>query len=280
MADEDTGSVRDNAPSFSSLRATARSIYGADARGYAAGRPDYPEHVYEVLRQRCGLRNGSHVLDIGAGTGLVTARLLAGGARVVAVEPDPAMASHLRQAASGPLVLSVDTFEQALLPEGDFDLAVAATSFHWIDQAEGIPKLGGLLRPGGWVAMWWTIFDDPDADDPFRNALGQRWGQEDPGGQRNVAFQMDTAARSRDLRDLGGFEDVIDEVIRWRCELTTAQLSALYGSMINIRRLPANNQRALLDTIEELAEAEFGGMVRRPFVTVMYTARRPEALAS
>jgi SAM-dependent methyltransferase len=278
VADEDTGSIRDNAPSLSSLRSAARSIYGADARGYAAGRPDYPEHVYDVLRQRCGLRNGSHVLDIGAGTGLVTATLLACGARVVAVEPDPAMASHLRQAVSAPLTLIVDSFEQAPLPEGQFDLAVAATSFHWVDQAEGIPKLGGLVRPRGWVALWWTIFDDPDADDPFREALGQRWGHEDPGGQRNVGFQMDTAERCRDLRHLGGFEDVVVEVIRWSCELTTVQISALYGSMINVRRIPASNQRALLDTIEELADTEFGGTVRRPFVTVMYTGRRPAAL--
>ena len=37
------------APSLLSLRQEARTIYGSDAQGYDAGRPDYPAEVYEIL---------------------------------------------------------------------------------------------------------------------------------------------------------------------------------------------------------------------------------------
>ena len=68
------------------------------------------------------------------------------------------------------------TFEQAPLPQDRFDLAVAATSFHWVDQDAGMPKLGRIIRPGGWAAVWWTIFDDPDRQNAFRDALQARTG--------------------------------------------------------------------------------------------------------
>ena len=43
---------------------------------------------------------GPRVLDLGAGTGKLTATLVALGAEVSAVEPDPAMLTELRRALS------------------------------------------------------------------------------------------------------------------------------------------------------------------------------------
>jgi hypothetical protein len=65
------------------LRMAARSIYGGDVAGYAAGRPDYPHQVYETLQRRCGLATGSEVLEVGAGTGLVTRRLIDSSAQAI-----------------------------------------------------------------------------------------------------------------------------------------------------------------------------------------------------
>ena len=263
-------------PSLLSLRQQARTIYGRDAQGYDAGRPDYPAEVYEILAARCGLRAGASVVEIGPGTGIVTRRLVAAGARVAAVEPDQNMAAHLAAAVSGDLEIIRGTFEQAPLPQDRFDLAVAATSFHWVDQDAGMPKLGRVLRPGGWAAVWWTIFDDPDRQDAFRDALQARTGDGDPGRQRNSRFQLDAAARCRDLAERAGLTDVNHNLIRWTAELDTAQLRALYASMIRIRRLPADEQQGILDQICLLADHDFAGRVQRPFMTAMYTGHRPD----
>ena len=106
------------APSLLSLRREARTIYGSDAEGYDTGRPDYPSEVYEILASRCGLRAGASVVEIGPGTGLVTRRLVAAGARVVAVEPDQNMAAHLAAAVSSDVEIIGATSEQAALPAG------------------------------------------------------------------------------------------------------------------------------------------------------------------
>lgn len=69
----------------------ARSFDRA-ASAYAAHRPSYPPELFDAVEDLAGrpLR-GADVADIGAGTGLATALLHARGARVVAVEPGPAM---------------------------------------------------------------------------------------------------------------------------------------------------------------------------------------------
>jgi SAM-dependent methyltransferase len=264
-----------DAPSLFSLRQEARTIYGRDAPGYDAGRPDYPGEVYEILTSRCGLRAGASVVEIGPGTGLVTRRLAAAGARVTAVEPDENMAARLAATVGGDVEIITETFERARLPRHGFDLAVAATSFHWVDQAVGVPKLGQVIRPGGWAAVWWTIFDDAGREDAFRAALGARIGTEDPGGQRNARFQLDAGSRRRDLAELAGLIDVTGNLIRWTADLDTAQLRALYASMIRIRRLPPGDQRRILDQISRLSDDDFGGRVQRPFATALYTGRRP-----
>jgi SAM-dependent methyltransferase len=43
-----------------------------------------------------------------------------------------------------------------------FDLAVAATSLHWVRLDVALSKLAQALRPGGWLAAWWTVFGDPE----------------------------------------------------------------------------------------------------------------------
>jgi hypothetical protein len=46
--------------------------------------------------------------------------------------------------------------------------------------------------------------------------------------------------------------------------------------MIRVRRLPADGQRRILDQISLLADHDFAGQVQRPFMTAMYTGRRPD----
>ena len=71
------------------------SSFGAAAAAYAEHRPDYAQSAVRwALEPAPGLRG----LDLGAGTGKLTATLVALGADVIAVEPDPAMLAELRRA--------------------------------------------------------------------------------------------------------------------------------------------------------------------------------------
>ena len=87
---------------------------------------------------------GPRVLDLGAGTGKLTAVLVALGADVIAVEPDPAMLAELRRA----------------LPDASVDAVLAGHSLHWFDMDVAGPELARVLVPGGILAGLWNVMDD------------------------------------------------------------------------------------------------------------------------
>jgi SAM-dependent methyltransferase len=263
-------------------REEGRHLFGLDPAVYEAGRPQYPEAVYRALEERCGLAPGARVLELGPGTGLVTRRLLEAGATVVAVEPNANLAAHLRAAFGARLTVLEATFEEAAVGEDAFDLALAATSFHWVDQEAGLAKLGRAVRRGGAVALWWTLFQDPTARDEFSLAaegvLGPRTlgAFEEPG---RPPFQLDAEHRLRDLAQWGGFADLESEVLAEPRTLDAGEVRALYASVaLVLRRSPAE-QALVLDGLEALVRGRFGGRVERLFVTALYTGRRPAAAA-
>ena len=259
---------------FDALRQLARHTYGADAAGYRDGRPDYPARVYEVLRSGCGVGPGSRVLEIGPGSGLVTGHLVVAGARVVAVEPDQGFAEYLGRVMPEVQVVGAP-FEEADVGDG-FDAVVAATSFHWLDQSAALRKLGGVLRPGGWGAIWWTVFSDPYREDPLVAAASAVLGFE-PGNQRGgTGFQLDTDARCEDLRRGAGLVDVSAELIPWDLPMAADQVRALFNSMMTIRQLPDDERTRVLDTVTGLVNERFGGIATRPHLTAVYIGRKAE----
>ncbi len=255
-------------------REVGRRVFGRDASAYDAARPPYPELVYDVLRRRCGLRPGTRVLEIGAGTGIATRRLVELGAEVVAVEPDPAMAALLPR-----VEVRVAPFEEVELETAAYDLAVSATAFHWIDEAAGLRRVVDALRPGGWFAEWWTMFGDPDRFDAFHHATshvvgGLPEGPSKGGARTGPAYAVDRDARRAAL-EAAGFVELDDERTTWDAAFDPAGIRRLYGTFSPIGRLADAERERVLDGVERVAAEEFGGRVVRPFVTAIYSARRP-----
>jgi SAM-dependent methyltransferase len=132
------------------------SSFGAAAAAYAEHRPDYArDAVSWALRAAPGPR----VLDLGAGTGKLTATLVELGADVVAVEPDAAMLAELRRALPG--VTSLPGRAEAIpLPDASVDAVVAGNAMHWFDMDLAGPELARVLVPGGVLAGLWNVLDD------------------------------------------------------------------------------------------------------------------------
>ena len=262
-------------------REEGRRLFGADPAAYDRARPGHAARVYEVLAERCGLRAGTAVVEVGPGTGQATRRLLELGAEpLVCVEPDPALAAYLRNAFGARIEIVPAALEAAELPVGAFDLAVAASSFHWVDEALGLARLLASLRPGGWVALWWTLFGDDDHDDAFIDAtsplLDGLASSPSAGEERRPQHGRDVEARFASLH-AAGFEDLEHELAPWHAEWDTTGIRELYGSFSPIARLEAEPRKRILDGVAEIAERDFGGRVERRLLTTIYTARRPES---
>jgi len=67
------------------MHQAAAKGFSREAQAYARGRPEYPVVLDQWLRDELKLDETQTVVDLGAGTGKFTRRLLATGANIIAV---------------------------------------------------------------------------------------------------------------------------------------------------------------------------------------------------
>lgn len=256
-------------------RAVGRNVFGSDAAGYAAGRLSYPAAIYNRIAAVCSLED-AQVFEIGPGSGQATAELIRRGAIVTAIEPDPALATTLANnvgASPGQLIVRNEAFETAKLAPNTFDLGVAATSFTWLDPDIALPNVLDALRPGGWWAMWWNLFEDVRGDPIFQAALRDTPRPPSFSSGRHAALDHE-----RWLRKLAanGFTNAAFEKVEHTVEFTPAALRALYATFSPLRALPVEKRDQRLAAVEASAADEAqDGIVRRVFSSPFYLAQKP-----
>lgn len=167
MATETTGNARTHrdGPYDPQLIAARASSFGPAAAAYAEHRPDYPVNAVRWALEPArdaglGAPDGTlDVLDLGAGTGKLSAVVAGLGHRVTSVEPDPLMLAELRS-----YIPSVTTHqagaEEIPLPDASVDAVVVGQALHWFDQSRALPEIVRVLRPGGVLGALWNTDDD------------------------------------------------------------------------------------------------------------------------
>lgn len=128
------------------------------AGAYAASRPSYPAAVVEVLTAE-GVTPDSRVVDLAAGTGILTSQLLAAGLSVVAVEPVAGMRAELTRSLPGAEVFDA-VAEDLPFDDGSVDAVTVAQGFHWFDAPAALVEIARVLRPGGLLALVWNVRDE------------------------------------------------------------------------------------------------------------------------
>ncbi len=260
-------------------RSEGRRLFGSDPAAYDSARPGHAERVYEILVERCGLRPGTAVLEIGPGTGQATRRLLALGANpLVAIEPDRALAAYLEKSLGNRIELLIAPLEDAQLSAETFDLAVAASSFHWVDETLGLARVLAALRPGGWWAMWWTLFGDSDKPDPF--FYGDQPVAPGPACKPDRGRRRATSVCPRQRREArrsrgGRVQRHCARARSLENELGHTWHSCALRHVLPDRAARREAQSDDLGRRRANREEEFAGRVERTLLTSIYTARRP-----
>jgi SAM-dependent methyltransferase len=144
-----------------------RELFDRVVGPYARTRPGYPEESLDWLAATAGLAPGSRVLDLGAGTGKLTASLADRGYVVVAVEPLPGMRAQLELDLPAVAALA-GSAEQIPLADGSVDAVSVAQAFHWFEPRAALSEIARVLVPGGSFALVWNLWD---VDDPPQAAL-------------------------------------------------------------------------------------------------------------
>jgi SAM-dependent methyltransferase len=231
---------------------------------YTRARPPYPAALWDRLRALGLLRAGGAALDVGAGTGQATGPLLAAGMLVTALEPGHRLATELR-ARYPEATVDERTAEEAELAAGAFDLAVAATSVHWLDLDVVLPRLHAALADDGHLAVWKNEFGDKTVSTPFRDRVHAIVERRD-GPARTGPVTLDEASWPTALSAGGWFEVRHVETFRWSVELDADQVRDLFTTFSNWSP----------DEVEQAAGAarELGGAVTEHYTTPLVVLRR------
>ena len=158
--DSSQDSERVSLPSASehAERRTRALSFGTVAEDYDRYRPLPPRVALDwLLPERV-----SCAVDLAAGTGALSRRLLGRAEEVIAVEPDERMAAVLARRL--PTVrLLVGRAESLPLPDTGVDAVLVSSAWHWLDVEAAVAEIARVLRPAGLLGILWTSLDRQSA---------------------------------------------------------------------------------------------------------------------
>ena len=190
------------------------------AADYDRYRPSPPPQALDWLIPP----DATAILDLAAGTGVVTRELVGRAARVFAVEPDERMRAVLAARCPGAEVLD-GRGEDIPLPDASVDAVVISAAWHWLDPERAVPEITRVLRVGGTLGVIWISRDDRVPWVAEFNALA-RESREDrpregsPGRRRReVTFPPGTP-----------MSPVTERRVEFSLPMTSEQLAGLLGT--------------------------------------------------
>jgi SAM-dependent methyltransferase len=126
------------------------------AATYGRFRRDYSAALYDAIAARTGPAGGRIAIDLGCGTGFVTASLAGRGWRAIGLDFSTPMLAAAR--ATLPAAALVRGRAEMLPVRAEsVALVTVGTAFHWMAPASTIAEMARVLAPDGIVAIFWRL---------------------------------------------------------------------------------------------------------------------------
>ena len=209
--------------------------FGSQAAAYERGRPSYPPEAVDWLLAPTDIWVARDVLDLGAGTGKLTTRLVERGLTVIAVDPIAEMLEMLRTALPDTPAL-LGSAEQIPLPDNAVDAVLVAQAWHWFDSEQAVAEIARVLRPGGRLGVLWNTRDE-------RSGWVKDFG-------RIVGLEHDRDNATVDLPE--PFIDIATHQVEWTNYITPQALIDYVASRSYCITSPAEVRTRTLDEVREL----------------------------
>ena len=249
-----------------------RLVFGTAAEQYDLIRPGYPAALVDAVLGHCG-GTGVTAVEAGAGTGKATRAFAARGLRVIAVEPDPAMAGILAASCTGyPGVSVVVRAFEGYRPPGPCGLLFSAQAWHWIDPAVRWGHAAAVLAGGGSLALFWNF--DRIIDGAVQNEVTQAHRTLTPHIEWDTAPVPDHGLLDRwpatEIAGLADFTGLEARLYRWERALTRRQYLQYLATHSPYLLLEAEVRDELFARVASILP----GRVPLAEDTVLYLARR------
>ncbi|MET3807280.1 SAM-dependent methyltransferase [Nakamurella sp. UYEF19] len=233
--------------------------FGRAAEAYERGRPSYPAEAVDWLLPE----NARQVVDLGAGTGKLTRRLLERGLDVTAVEPSENMLAQLVLALPG-VPAHLGTAEDLPLADSSADCILVAQAWHWVQPERALPEVARVLRPGGRLGLVWNLRDE---------RVG--WVEE----LGRVLRPAGGTSESMGIKELGDLFGPVERFeVCWQHRMTGQDLLDMVASRSYVITATDQERAALLDGVRDLVTThpDLAGheSIEMPYLTESFRAER------
>jgi SAM-dependent methyltransferase len=253
---------------------SARTTFDGVAETYDRARPGYSEQLFEDVIALSGMPQEGRILEVGCGSGQATLPFARRGYAMLCVELGADLAALARENCRPyPQVEILHTsFEDWPLERDAFDLLISAQAWHWIPPQIGYAKAAAALKDTGSLALIWN--HSPRPDTPLFGAIQEVYRQTAPHmtGSRSKPTLEELIERTVVEIDASGlFGEVQARQYPWTERYTADQYIKLMHTYSDHIRLGEDAFQALCTGVHEAIE-QFGGVVDRPYLSLLYTA--------
>ncbi|MEA4961057.1 class I SAM-dependent methyltransferase [Lutispora sp.] len=140
---------------------------------YDKYRPSYPKELIDSIISISGIREDAKILEIGAGSGKATELFVNRGYNLTCIELGEKLAQKgiEKFKDTGQVEYIVGRFEEVDGLDKDYDLAISAQAFHWVQKPLGYKKIADALRPNSYCALFWNKYINDES--PISNELAE-----------------------------------------------------------------------------------------------------------
>lgn len=229
-------------------------------------RPDYAPNLVRQALSRIGCQAGDAALDVGAGTGKLTALLCDHGLDLTALEPNDRMREIALSKGLGQRARWLAGCGEAL-PVADQSCALVAfgSSFNVLPAQVALAECARVLRPGGhWLAIW----NHRDLDDPLQKdvegLIRGHLPDYDPGRRRR--------SPEPDLQAHGGWHALQAQEEHFVVDIPAEDWLAAWQSHATLSRQAGAKRPVILAELRRLVGT--ARSLRVPYFSHLWTAHR------
>jgi SAM-dependent methyltransferase len=242
---------------------------------YDQVRPSYPQELVEDTLTLSEIPARGRILEIGCGPGNATIPFAERGYRILGIELGERLtALAVKNCRAYPEVeIQNIAFEDWVLEEKAFDLALSADAFHWIPPEIGYPKVAKALKDSGSAVFFWNVPVDPQTD--WSRAIEEVYRHRAPqveNPDRSFTLEWVSGVIKDNLKASGCFGQVTVKHYSWSETYTSEQYLKLLRTFSGHRDLDEDTRDKLLAGIREVIERA-GGSVIKPLLVVLFHSR-------
>jgi SAM-dependent methyltransferase len=257
-----------------------KSWFGSVAEAYNRVRPRYPQAVIDRAIQLAQLPPKAKILELGCGPAIATLPFAQLGFSLLSLEPNREASdlAKLNCAEYPNVEIQNLAFEEWELKCDHFDAVLAATSWHWIDQAIAYVKSAAALKAKGSLILLWNT--PPQLDQETYELVHQVYETLAPSipiyarheGKTN--HQADFMKLSKMIIDSGYFENVKYESTSHQVNYSLNDYLLLLSTLSPYIALAEENRSNLFANLREVLHKNRGDRLKLSFISAFHVAHK------